>query len=143
MLRFAAFFFLLMTTVPSGRDIIVVGQQPWDTLLGSNCKDLAREFSRHNRVLYVNAPLDRNTVLKSRHTPAVQQRLRVVRGQEPVGLRLRAHDALVEIGVETIDLTPEQALRLGRAQRHPAVAPDEEEAARSAVEEGRRDRAPV
>ena len=65
------------------RDIVVVGQQPWDTKLGSNCKDIALEFSRHNRVLYVNAPLDRNTVLRGRHEPAVQQRLRVIRGEEP------------------------------------------------------------
>ena len=72
-----------MTPSFSGRDIIVVGQQPWDTILGSNCKDIALEFSRAHRVLYVNAPLDRNTVLKSRHEPAVQQRLRVVRGEAP------------------------------------------------------------
>jgi len=66
-----------MVPLLTGRDIVVVGQQPWDTALGSNCKDLAREFSRHHRVLYVNAPLDRNTVLRHRHAPAVQARLRV------------------------------------------------------------------
>ena len=52
-----------MTPLIHGRDIVVVGQQPWDTALGSNCKDIALEFSRHNRVLYVNSPLDRNTEL--------------------------------------------------------------------------------
>lgn len=72
-----------MTTLLLGRDIVVVGQQPWDTPIGSNCKDIALEFSKHNRVLYVNAPLDRNTLLRQRHTPAVQQRLRVINGQEP------------------------------------------------------------
>ena len=65
------------------RDIVVVGQQPWDTAIGSNCKDIAVEFSRHNRVLYVNAPLDRNTLLRQRRMPLVQQRLRVLRGLEP------------------------------------------------------------
>ncbi|RZL09226.1 MAG: glycosyltransferase family 1 protein, partial [Hymenobacter sp.] len=70
-----------MTPLIHGRDIVVVGQQPWDTALGSNCKDIALEFSRHNRVLYVNSPLDRNTVLKHRHSPAVQARLRVQRGE--------------------------------------------------------------
>jgi len=74
---------LAMNTPLYGRDIVVVGQQPWDTAIGSNCKDIARVFSRHNRVLYVNAPLDRNTLLRQRRTPAVQQRLRVLRGQEP------------------------------------------------------------
>ncbi|RZK15677.1 MAG: glycosyltransferase, partial [Hymenobacter sp.] len=83
-----------MNTAPSGRDIVVVGQQPWDTLLGSNCKDIALEFSKMHRVLYVNAPLDRNTVLKSRHTPAVQQRLRVMRGEE-LGLQAVADNLWV------------------------------------------------
>jgi teichuronic acid biosynthesis glycosyltransferase TuaH len=70
-----------MAPLIHGRDIVVVGQQPWDTALGSNCKDIAREFSRHNRVLYVNSPLDRNTVLRHRHEPAVQARLQVQRGE--------------------------------------------------------------
>ncbi|GAB3845971.1 hypothetical protein GCM10028822_05280 [Hymenobacter terrigena] len=64
------------------RNIVVVGQQPWDTAIGSNCKDIALEFSKHNRVLYVNAPLDRNTLLRHRRSPVVQKRLRVLRGQE-------------------------------------------------------------
>jgi glycosyltransferase involved in cell wall biosynthesis len=72
-----------MPTLISGRNIVVVGQQPWDTPIGSNCKDIALEFSKHNRVLYVNAPLDRNTLLRQRRTPVVQQRLRVINGQEP------------------------------------------------------------
>lgn len=70
-----------MAPLIHGRDIVVVSQQPWDTALGSNCKDIAREFSRHNRVLYVNSPLDRNTVLRHRHEPAVQARLAVQRGE--------------------------------------------------------------
>ena len=47
-----------------GRDIVIVGQQPWDTEIGSNCKNIALEFSKHNRVLYVNSPLDRFTLLE-------------------------------------------------------------------------------
>ncbi|MCC3155136.1 glycosyltransferase [Hymenobacter sp. BT770] len=76
-----------MAPLLSGRDMVVVGQQPWDTPIGSNCKDLALEFSKHHRVLYVNSPLDRNTLLRQRHTPAVQRRLRVLKRQEP-GLQL-------------------------------------------------------
>ena len=72
-----------MATIFSGRDIVVVGQQPWDTEIGSNCKDIALQFSRRHRVLYINAPLDRNTVLRGRKQPAVQQRLRVVHGEIP------------------------------------------------------------
>ena len=34
----------------TNRDIIIVGQQPWDVEIGSNCKDIAIEFSKYNRV---------------------------------------------------------------------------------------------
>ncbi|MFB6456056.1 glycosyltransferase [Chitinophaga sp. Hz27] len=44
------------------RDIVVIGLQPWYTPIGSNCKNIATEFSKHNRVLYVNVPLDRKTI---------------------------------------------------------------------------------
>lgn len=71
-----------MDSILQDRDIVVVGQQPWDTEIGSNCKNIAREFARHNRVLYVNAPLDRNTVLKHRKEPRIQRRLKVIRGEE-------------------------------------------------------------
>jgi glycosyltransferase involved in cell wall biosynthesis len=65
------------------RDFVVVGLQPWDLPIGSNCKNIALEFSKHNRVLYVNAPLDRNTLLKKRDEPQVQKRIRISEGKEP------------------------------------------------------------
>lgn len=64
------------------RDIIVVGQQPWDTPIGSNCKDIALEFSKHNRVLYINAPLDRRTKFQQAATEGVKKRMRVIKGEE-------------------------------------------------------------
>lgn len=64
------------------RDIIVVGQQPWDTPIGSNCKDIAVEFSKHNRVLYINAPLDRRTKFQQADTAEVKKRIRVIKGAE-------------------------------------------------------------
>ncbi|TKK65230.1 glycosyltransferase family 1 protein [Ilyomonas limi] len=63
------------------RDIIIVGQQPWDVEIGSNCKNIALEFSKHNRVLYVNSPLDRITLLRSRKDPKVQKRIHVIEGK--------------------------------------------------------------
>lgn len=63
------------------RDIIVVGQQPWDTPIGSNCKDIAIEFSKHNRVLYINAPLDRRTKFQQAATEGVQKRMSVIKGE--------------------------------------------------------------
>ncbi|WP_210520371.1 glycosyltransferase [Hymenobacter terricola] len=83
-----------MANITHNRDIIVVGQQPWDTQIGSNCKDIALEFSKHNRVLYVNSPLDRNTLIKDRKAPAIQKRLRVIRGKEN-GLELVAENLWV------------------------------------------------
>ena len=64
------------------RDIVVVGQQPWDTSIGSNCKNIALEFSKHNRVLYVNSTLDRITLIKHKADPKVQKRLNVINGKE-------------------------------------------------------------
>lgn len=57
-----------------GRDIVITGQQPWYTGIGSNCKDIALEFAKHNRVLYVNAPLDRNTLWRNAESPEVAKR---------------------------------------------------------------------
>lgn len=64
-----------------GENIVIVGQQPWDTALGSNCKDIAVEFSRNNRVLYVNSPLDRYTAIYRRGHSSVKYRKRVVCGK--------------------------------------------------------------
>ncbi len=65
-----------------GKNILIVGQQPWDSELGSNCKDIAVEFSKKNRVLYVNSPLDRNTSIKRKHDRDVKYRLQVIAGKE-------------------------------------------------------------
>lgn len=60
------------------KDIVIVGQQPWDTAIGSNCKDLAVEFSKHHRVLYVNAPLDRRTAYQHRNQEDVKKRKQII-----------------------------------------------------------------
>ncbi len=65
-------------TILKNRDIVIVGQQPWDVEIGSNCKNLALEFSRYNRVLYVNSPLDRFTKFKNRRDPKVKKRIDVI-----------------------------------------------------------------
>ena len=64
------------------RNIIIVGQQPWDVPIGSNCKNIAIEFSKQNRVLYVNSPLDRISSLKDRKQADVRKRLNVIKGKE-------------------------------------------------------------
>ena len=66
-----------------GKDIVVVGIQPWDIEIGSNCKNIAVEMAKHNRVLYVNSPLDRISRWKEQHTEKIKRRLRVKKGIEP------------------------------------------------------------
>lgn len=65
-----------------GRDIVIIGIQPWDIKIGSNCKNIAAEFSKNNRVLYVNQPLDLNTRLSKGSLPEVKFRLDVIKGRK-------------------------------------------------------------
>ena len=66
----------------TNRDIVIVGQQPWDVEIGSNCKDIALEFAKHNRVLYVNSPLDRITLYKHKQEAKIRKRLDVINGKQ-------------------------------------------------------------
>ncbi|SNZ01281.1 glycosyltransferase [Flagellimonas pacifica] len=65
-----------------GQDIVVVGIQAWDIEIGSNCKNIAAEFAKDNRVLYVNPPLDRATLKREKNTEKVQKRIRIKNGEE-------------------------------------------------------------
>ncbi|MEJ7626039.1 MAG: glycosyltransferase [Ferruginibacter sp.] len=53
------------STLIQNRDIIMLGIQPWDVPIGCNFKNMAHEIALHNRVLYVNRPLDRVTKWKN------------------------------------------------------------------------------
>jgi glycosyltransferase involved in cell wall biosynthesis len=63
-------------------DIIIVGIQPWDIEIGSNCKNMAIELSKKQRVLYVNSCLDRITALKNKNSEAVKKRLSVIKSKQ-------------------------------------------------------------
>ena len=63
-------------------DIIITGQQAWDVEIGSNCKNIALEFSKSNRVLYVNSPLDRISLMKNGNDPKIAKRKRVISKRE-------------------------------------------------------------
>ena len=65
-----------------GKDIVIIGIQPWDIEIGSNCKNIAREFAKENRVLYVNPPMDRITKMKQKHKAKIQKRIRIAKGLE-------------------------------------------------------------
>lgn len=65
------------------QDIVVIGIQPWDIEIGSNCKNIAEEFAKTNRVLYVNPPLDRITRMKEKDNQKILKRIRIAKGLEP------------------------------------------------------------
>jgi len=56
-----------------GKDIIVTGIIHWELLIRSNCQDIALEFSKHNRVVYVFYPL--NTATKNDEHASVRKQL--------------------------------------------------------------------
>ncbi len=73
-----------------GKDIVIVGMQSWDIAIGSNCKNIAAVLAQHNRVIYVNVPLDRKKFLKRQFTdPNDLRRLSVLKGR---------NSGLVELG---------------------------------------------
>ena len=63
------------------RDIIVVGIQSWDIKIGSNCKNIALEFAKKNRVLYVNSPISRMVALKDKNI------LKQYKGEKDVNIK--------------------------------------------------------
>ncbi|RYZ51657.1 MAG: glycosyltransferase family 1 protein, partial [Sphingobacteriales bacterium] len=63
----------------TNRDIVIVGLQPWDIEIGSNCKNIALEFAKNNRVLYINPPIGRKTLMKDKAKPSVQKRLELIK----------------------------------------------------------------
>jgi teichuronic acid biosynthesis glycosyltransferase TuaH len=60
--------------VTHNQDIIMFGLQPWDTPIGSNFKNMAVEMAKHNRILYVNRPLDRITAWKNPKASIIRTR---------------------------------------------------------------------
>lgn len=87
-----------ITSSLKNQDIIIIGQQPWDTEIGSNCKNIAIELSNYNRVLYVNSPLDRISYMRSKNDFKVKRRLDVIRGTQP---------GLIEIKLNLWNLYPD------------------------------------
>lgn len=66
------------------RDFIFTGLQPWDISIGSNAKDIALEVAKHNRVLYINSPLDKRSFRNADNTPENRQRRDAVAGTTPL-----------------------------------------------------------
>jgi glycosyltransferase involved in cell wall biosynthesis len=65
-----------------GKNIVIIGLQAWYTDIGSNCKSIAKELSLHNRVLYINMPLDRKTIANQKNDPNTRRHLQIIRDKE-------------------------------------------------------------
>lgn len=76
---------------------VIFGLQPWDIQIGSNCKNIALELSKHNRVIYVNRPLDRISWLRRKKDPISQNRMAVLKKRK---------DPLEQINKNLSVLTP-------------------------------------
>ncbi len=85
----------------TGRDIIVHGLQSLDSTIGSNCINIAHEFAKHNRVLYVNYPIDRLTLLRWGSNPLIKKRKEIIAGKQP---------DLVKVGENMWNLNPKTTL---------------------------------
>lgn len=62
-----------------GRDIVIIGLQPWYYDIGSNCKTIAGYFARDNRVLYVNLPINRKTYLSRDKNPGIAKHCAIIK----------------------------------------------------------------
>lgn len=62
-------------------DIVVTGLQAFDSAIGSNCINLALEFAKKHRVLYVNYPIDRLTLYRERKDPRIVKRRKILKGE--------------------------------------------------------------
>ncbi|WP_426061754.1 glycosyltransferase [Hymenobacter sp. B1770] len=79
------------------QNIVMLCQQNWNIGIATSAKNLAKEFAKNNRVLYVNMPLDMNTVLSSFGQPEVKRHLGVLKGKS---------DAVVQAEPNLWVLTP-------------------------------------
>ena len=66
-------------SIIDNRDFILFGLQPWDIEIGSNFKNMAMELAKHNRVLYVNYPADRISIIRRRREARIKNRLETIR----------------------------------------------------------------
>jgi len=82
-------------------DFVITSLQGINYSAGSNPVNLAYEFSKKHRVLYVNYPADRMSVLRHRQDPNIRKRINVIKGKE---------DSLVKIKDNLWTLYPKTIL---------------------------------
>lgn len=100
-----------MDTKITGRDFLIFGQQAYDNPIGSNCIDIAEEIARNNRVMYVNFPLDRKTILDNKDSDLylIESRKKVLKGNLPELQQVKENLWVFnpKITIESINLLPD------------------------------------
>jgi teichuronic acid biosynthesis glycosyltransferase TuaH len=65
-----------------GKDIVIIGLQPWYYEIGSNCKNIATHLAAGNRVLYVNLPVNRKTWMSDQNTAGVRHHIDLIKNKK-------------------------------------------------------------
>lgn len=65
-----------------GRDIVIVGLQPWYFPTGCNCKNIAQELSLYNRVLYVNFPLKKKSFSAKKPDSKIEEHISIIKNKQ-------------------------------------------------------------
>jgi len=65
-----------------GENIVIIGLQAWYTDIGSNCKSIAVELAKNNKVLYINMPLDRNTMWQMKDDKNIQRHIDIAKNKK-------------------------------------------------------------
>src|SRR5882757_1701624 len=79
------------TPVISGRDIVIIGLQPWYFKIGCNAKNIAHLFAQNNRVIYVNVPIKRRAYYARNPDPKIEPHITAIR-QRQEKLRKISHN---------------------------------------------------
>jgi glycosyltransferase involved in cell wall biosynthesis len=66
----------------ASQNFVIISITPWDFEMGNNAKNLAFEISLNHKVLYVNPPLDRFTLIKEKNTKFVSNRIAIKNGEK-------------------------------------------------------------
>ncbi|MHA4808149.1 glycosyltransferase [Flavitalea flava] len=65
-----------------GRDIVIVGLQPWYFPTGCNAKNIAQLLAENNRVLYVNFPIKRKAYFSKVGDPMIDKHVTILREKQ-------------------------------------------------------------
>ena len=71
--------FMKLNPMLEGRDIVIIGLQPWYYEIGSNCKNIALQLAKHNRVIYVNLPINRKTYFSNDRNEGIRQHISIIK----------------------------------------------------------------